>query len=33
MPFTAWKHEKETTQKQKQEFTMTSGGFVIVSKK
>ena len=34
MPFTACKHEKETTQRQKQkqkhEFTMTSGGFVIV---
>ena len=32
MAFTAWKHEKETSQRQKQkhEFTMTSGGFVIV---
>ena len=30
MPFTAWKQEERKIQLQKNLFTMTSGGFVIV---
>ena len=30
MRFTEWKEEKKQTQRQKNLFTMTSGGFLIV---